>query len=1176
MRRAQQGPVRVDEASSASAFRELDDAFLQTQTKIWLGEVLHLRFDEDVLVADLLADGELLFQVSKIIWKRLLRKNREQLKQSKVYIYERISFGRSNGKYMPYSKVDSFLKICQILGLAGIDLFTPSDVVEKRNVRKVPDFDIVTYTISMPNYIVGGICRSLEQPQYSSSGSSGYSPHAAGSKELQQQASSWKGLFYFPHLLNIYSSNEYVSRIIFDGQNDQHGDTHYDSDEAESRLSILEPEDSVDEDSFAAVHLQLTDVPKEESEGGGENGHDMHEEKSLAESVGSLDFDVMGSESLDSTPLIRSKESWSTHSATDQCSRTGTTKYSLSSEELDSVSSHLAFHNSKNDSELNNHPAADSEMICNAGVKSQDHSIHGGGQTLTDADHPIKESANLQKDTGTIIKHCDVIACDRDRESVCSSFEEPRYGLNGESSDLSSESYSGLTATRNTGDKLPMVSEDVVNNVEPSIIGAINDRMIQELNPESCTTNQMDGSQSADKQVESEHIAKDSIAPQRPEDAPKSGKGVLKSVAGGITLVGAVFFMVHLRRNKERSFAAVIPSLSEKPVQRDSRAKNMNKENVPDVYPEGWLKYSNNRGNMELLSIILIIASLLPFSASDRQGDALYDMKLKLNATSSQLTDWNQNQVNPCTWNSVICDSNNNVVQVTLASMGFTGVLSPRIGELEYLNVLSLPGNNITGGIPEQFGNLSRLTSLDLENNLLIGPIPASLGRLSRLQLLILSQNNLNGSIPDTLASISSLTDIRLAYNKLTGQIPPQLFQVARSSRGSKIGIVLGTVAGVMGLLILGAVFIICNGRKKSHLREIFVDVSGEDDRRIAFGQLRRFAWRELQLATDNFNEKNVLGQGGFGKVYKGALPDGTKVAVKRLTDYESPGGEAAFLREVELISVAVHRNLLRLIGFCTTQTERLLVYPFMQNLSVAYRLREFKPGEPILDWSARKRVAIGTARGLEYLHEHCNPKIIHRDVKAANVLLDEGFEPVVGDFGLAKLVDVQKTSVTTQVRGTMGHIAPEYLSTGKSSERTDVFGYGIMLLELVTGQRAIDFSRLEEEDDVLLLDHVKKLQREGHLDAIVDRNLNSNYNGVEVEMMIQIALLCTQASPEDRPSMSEVVRMLEGEGLAERWEEWQQVEVTRRQDYERMQQRFDWGEDSIYNQDAIELSAGR
>ncbi|CBI41061.3 unnamed protein product, partial [Vitis vinifera] len=247
-----------------------------------------------------------------------------------------------------------------------------------------------------------------------------------------------------------------------------------------------------------------------------------------------------------------------------------------------------------------------------------------------------------------------------------------------------------------------------------------------------------------------------------------------------------------------------------------------------------------------------------------------------------------------------------------------------------------------------------------------------------------------------------------------------------------------------------------------------------------------------------------------------------------------------------------------------------------MQNLSVASRLREVKPGEPVLDWPTRKRVALGTARGLEYLHEHCNPKIIHRDVKAANVLLDEDFEAVVGDFGLAKLVDVRITSVTTQVRGTMGHIAPEYLSTGKSSERTDVFGYGIMLLELVTGQPAVDFSRLEGEDDILLLDHVKKLEREKRLAVIVDRNLNRNYDIQEVEMMIQVALLCTQPSPGDRPAMSEVVRMLEGEGLAERWEEWQHVEVSRRQEYERLQRRFDCGEDSLYHHDAIELSGGR
>ncbi|CAK9180168.1 unnamed protein product [Ilex paraguariensis] len=682
---------------------------------------------------------------------------------------------------------------------------------------------------------------------------------------------------------------------------------------------------------------------------------------------------------------------------------------------------------------------------------------------------------------------------------------------------------------------------------------------------------------------------------------------------------------------------------------------------------------------VELIFAAAILACLQSFVLPDAQGDALFSLRSSLNASNSQLSNWYPNQVNPCTWSNVQCDPNNNVITVSLSNMGFSGTLSSKIGVLKTLLTLSLQGNGITGEIPKEIGNLTSLTMLDLENNHLTGEIPSSLGNLEKLQFLFLNQNNLTGEIPETLSSLRNLVALQLASNGLTGQIPQHLFQVPKykygkffffsplmtfapslmicapglssgsftgnhlncsmnfarpcdsasggSLRKSKTGIIFGIVGALLGLLLLGGLFLLLwKAKHKGYKREIFVDVAGKEvmpsinslgvrslapmqrqkqllglplrsivvtvlhwldetsflsqsghratqsglrevDRQIAFGQLKRFAWRELQLATENFSEKNVLGQGGFGKVYKGVLADNTKVAVKRLTDYESPGGDAAFQREVEMISVAVHRNLLRLIGFCTTPTERLLVYPFMQNLSVAYCLREFKPGEAVLDWPTRKRVALGTARGLEYLHEHCNPKIIHRDVKAANVMLDEDFEAVVGDFGLAKLVDVRKTNVTTQVRGTMGHIAPEYLSTGKSSERTDVFGYGIMLLELVTGQRAIDFSRLEEEDDVLLLDHVKKVQREKILDAIVDCNLNDNFNIEEVEMMIQVALLCTQASPEDRPAMSDVVRMLEGEGLAERWEEWQHVEVTRRQEYERLQRRFDWGEDSIYNQ---------
>ncbi|CAO2149651.1 unnamed protein product [Urochloa humidicola] len=388
---------------------------------------------------------------------------------------------------------------------------------------------------------------------------------------------------------------------------------------------------------------------------------------------------------------------------------------------------------------------------------------------------------------------------------------------------------------------------------------------------------------------------------------------------------------------------------------------------------------------------------------------------------------------------------------------------------------------------------------------------------------------------------------------------------------------VLGSIAGVVTLLVIGVLFVLWWQRMR-YRPEIFIDVSGQNDHRLEFGQIKRFSWRELQIATNNFSEQNVLGKGGFGKVYEGVLgPDSIKIAVKRLFDVESPEGELTFLREVELISIAVHKNILRLIGFCTTPTERLLVYPFMENLSVASRLRDIKLNEPALDWPTRMRIALGAARGLEYLHEHCNPKIIHRDVKAANVLLDGNFEAVVGDFGLAKTMDIGRNTVTTGLRGTMGHIAPEYIKTGRPSVKTDIFGYGVTLLEIVTGERALGF--YPEAGEIMLIDRVKLLMKEGQLQAIVDRNLGALYNLEELEKIIQIALLCTHMEPDHRPAMSEVVEMLEGELVpAERWKEWQLAELSRRQQYEMRQQRkpFSFSEESLNIQEAIELSTGR
>ncbi|KAI5062426.1 hypothetical protein GOP47_0022965 [Adiantum capillus-veneris] len=587
---------------------------------------------------------------------------------------------------------------------------------------------------------------------------------------------------------------------------------------------------------------------------------------------------------------------------------------------------------------------------------------------------------------------------------------------------------------------------------------------------------------------------------------------------------------------------------------------------------------------LQLLAILLLHFLLLSTTSSNEEGNLLIQVKDSLIDSRGALRSWNKDVVDPCLdWIGITCD-NSQVTRVVLPMEGLSGTLSKAIGSLQQLQVLIIRDNMISGHLPRELGSLSQLNTLLAQNNRFDGVIPSSLGNLGQLKTLDLSGNNLSGQIPSTFFK---LQHYNFSGNHLDcdSNFPepcesPNTTSSSRLKKSSSTGAIVGGVLGSAAFIFCISVFIIyCERRcrhEKQNRQEVFVDVPAEDDLKIAFGQLKRFSWRELQRATDDFSESNVIGQGAFAKVYKGVLNDNSEIAVKRLLSISPDIGEASFLQEVEMISVAVHRNLLLLLGFCITPSERILVYPFMQNKSVAYRLRDRRNGEPALEWNTRKRIALGAARGLEYLHHQCSRKIIHRDVKAANVLLNSDYEAVVGDFGLAKLVDTRNTHVTTMVRGTMGHIAPEYLSTGKSSEKTDVFGYGIMLLEFVTGQRAIDLSRLQEEDDVLLLDHVKKLQHEKRLDMIVDPEL-TDYNPQEVEQMIQVALLCAQGSPEDRPSMEEVVRMLSGEGLAERWEEWQQVEVIRRREYEAMPHRLaEWVEDSTVNQEAIQLSAAR
>ncbi|KAJ8750945.1 hypothetical protein K2173_016126 [Erythroxylum novogranatense] len=565
-----------------------------------------------------------------------------------------------------------------------------------------------------------------------------------------------------------------------------------------------------------------------------------------------------------------------------------------------------------------------------------------------------------------------------------------------------------------------------------------------------------------------------------------------------------------------------------------------------------------------VVAIFLCLAThTLSYEPRNHEVEALISIKGALHDPHGVLNNWDEDSVDPCSWAMVTCSLESLVIGLGAPSQYLSGTLSRTIRNLTNLRQVMLQNNKISGELPPELGTLSKLQTLDLSNNRFSGAVPPSFSQLKSLQYLRLNNNSLSGPFPVSLAKIPELTFLELSYNNLSGPLPKfpaRTFNVVgnplicgsnskercfgtitagplsfsfNSSPGNHKSKQLAIAIGVgftFLLLLLSAVGLIWH-RKKQRSQIVLNICDKKEEGLISLGNLRNFTFRELQVATDNFSSKNILGAGGFGNVYKGKLGDGTMVAVKRLKDVAGNAGESQFRTELEMISLAVHRNLLRLTGYCATCSERLLVYPYMSNGSVASRLR----AKPALDWNTRKRIAIGAARGLLYLHEQCDPKIIHRDVKAANVLLDEFCEAVVGDFGLAKLLDHADSHVTTAVRGTVGHIPPEYLSTGQSSEKTDVFGFGILLIELLTGMRALEFGKTSHQKGATL-EWVKKIQQEKKVEELVDRELGNNYDRIEVGEILQVALLCTQYFPAHRPKMSEVVRMLEGDGLAEKW----------------------------------------
>ncbi|MED6194751.1 hypothetical protein PIB30_031505 [Stylosanthes scabra] len=355
-------------------------------------------------------------------------------------------------------------------------------------------------------------------------------------------------------------------------------------------------------------------------------------------------------------------------------------------------------------------------------------------------------------------------------------------------------------------------------------------------------------------------------------------------------------------------------------------------------------------------------------------------------------------------------------------------------------------------------------------------------------------------------------------YRNGTHDQPPPTKEKNGRSRAIILIVIIPIVASV--LLFSFCCYLLRKRARKSYNKTILKQNFGQESNTI--GGLQ-FELSIIEAATNNFSEENKVGKGGFGQVYKGVLPDGRHIAVKRLSK-SSTQGAAEFKNEVLLIAKLQHKNLVAFIGFCLQEEEKILIYEYVPNKNLDYFL--FDPhSEKLLSWTERYNIIDGIARGILYLHEYSRLKVIHRDLKPSNILLDENMNPKISDFGLARIVKQQQES-TSRIVGTLGYMSPEYTMQGKFSEKSDVFSFGVMILEIIIGKKNVGSSESYLNGEGLLSLVWRQFCNETPL-SVLDPKMKGNCSEFEVIRCIQIGLLCVQENPDERPTIEAIVSYL-------------------------------------------------
>ncbi|KAL0719145.1 hypothetical protein Bca4012_068469 [Brassica carinata] len=509
-----------------------------------------------------------------------------------------------------------------------------------------------------------------------------------------------------------------------------------------------------------------------------------------------------------------------------------------------------------------------------------------------------------------------------------------------------------------------------------------------------------------------------------------------------------------------------------------------------------------------------------------------------------------------------------------LSSNRFSGSIPSRISGADSLVTVNIRMNKLSGRVPDSLGKLKELSSLFLDKNDLSGAIPESLGLCASLVDLNLAGNSLSGRIPECLGSLRLLKSLNLSQNRLTGLIPVGLSSLKLSlldlSKNELSGsvpesLISGSFVGNSGLCSSKIASLQpCHNGTTKHLSKLeicsiiaavlvlfllfcYVIYKVKKDRSNGTAQMKN-NWQVSSFRLLNLNEmevideikpENLIGRGGHGNVYKVTLRNGETLAVKHIlrTDtcnesFRSSTGSLCnreFEAEVATLSNVKHINVVKLFCSITSEDSKLLVYEFMPNGSLWEQLHE-RRGEQEIGWRVRQAIALGAAKGLEYLHHGLDRPVIHRDVKSSNILLDEEWRPRIADFGLAKIIQpgsVQRDVSASVVEGTLGYIAPEYAYTTKVNEKSDVYSFGVVLMELVTGKKPVEVEFGEDRDIVMWVRSRSKEMDKEKMMELIDPVIEYEYKEDALKVLT-IGLFCTDKSPQVRPFMKSVVRMLE------------------------------------------------